>query len=94
MTKPAFRICIETLPIAEQTYMRLKKPVFYLIIRKQLWTFAAVLLWELLSEDIDNKKNSVVRIEAREARENFDSLRRICENSDSLRNICERKWLQ
>ena len=94
MTKSAFRISIETLSIAEQTYMPLKKPVFYLIIRKQLWTFAAVLLWELLSEDIDNKNIIVVRFEAREARENFESLRSICQNSVSLRNICDRKWLQ
>ena len=36
MTKSAFRISIETLSIAEQTYMPLKKPVFYLVIRKQL----------------------------------------------------------
>ncbi|KAJ8028610.1 hypothetical protein HOLleu_30901 [Holothuria leucospilota] len=90
MTKPAFRICIETLSIAQQTYMPLKKPVFYLLIREQLSTFAAVLLRELLSEDIDNK-NTVVKFEARGARENFDSLRRICESSDSLRNICDRK---
>ncbi|KAJ8047675.1 hypothetical protein HOLleu_06729 [Holothuria leucospilota] len=55
MTKPAFRICIETLSIAQQTYMPLKKPVFYLLIREQLSTFAALLLRELLSEDIDNK---------------------------------------
>ena len=72
--------------------MPLKRQVFYLVIRtKQLWTFAAVLLWELLSEDIDNKNNIVVRFEAREARENFESLRSICQNSDSLRNICDRK---
>ena len=94
MTKSAFRISIETLSIAEQTYMPLKKPVFYLVIRKQLWTFAAVLLWELLSEDTDNKNNIEVRYEARGARENSYSLRRIYENSDSLRNICDRKWLQ
>ncbi|KAJ8036076.1 hypothetical protein HOLleu_19943 [Holothuria leucospilota] len=90
MTKPAFRICIETLSIAQQTHMTLKKPVFYLLIREQLSTFAAVLLRELLSEDIDNK-NTVVRFAARGAREIFDSLRRICEHSDSLRNICDRK---
>ena len=77
MTKPAFRICIETLSIAEQSYMPLKNPVFYLVIRKQLWTFAAVLLWELLSEDTDNKNNIEVRYEARGARENSYSLRRI-----------------
>ena len=30
MTKPAFTICIETFSIAQQTYMPLRKPVFYL----------------------------------------------------------------
>ena len=64
MTKPAFRICIETLSIAEQTYIPLKNPV----IRKQLWIFAVVLLWELLSEDSDNKNNIAVSLEARGAR--------------------------
>ena len=90
MTILALRICIETFSIAEQTYMPLKNPVFYLVIRKQLWTFAAVLLWELLSEDSDNKNNIAVSLEARGARENFGSLRRICENSDSLRNVCDK----
>ena len=91
MTKPAFRLCIETLSITQQIYMSLKKPVFYLVIRKQLSTFAAVLLRKLLWEDIDNENNTKVWFEARGARENFIILRRICENSDSLRNICDRK---
>ncbi|KAJ8037472.1 hypothetical protein HOLleu_18293 [Holothuria leucospilota] len=55
MTKPAFRMCIEALSIAQQTYMLLIKPVFYLLIREQLSTFAVVLLREFLSEDIENK---------------------------------------
>ena len=86
MTKPAFTICIETFSIAQQTYMPLRKPVFYLVIRKQLSTFADMLLRELLWEDIGNMNNIVVG-----ARENFDSLRRICENSDSLEKISDRK---
>ncbi|KAJ8017861.1 hypothetical protein HOLleu_44474 [Holothuria leucospilota] len=38
--------------------MPLKKPVFYLVACKQLSTSAVVLLQKLLSEDIDNKKNT------------------------------------
>ena len=91
MTKPAFRLCIETLSITQQIYMSLKKPIFYLVIRKQLSTLAAVLLRKLLWEDIDNENNTTVWIEARGGSENFIILRRICEISDSLRNICDRK---
>ncbi|KAJ8049162.1 hypothetical protein HOLleu_01778 [Holothuria leucospilota] len=57
--------------------MPLKKPVFYLVICKQLSTSAVVLLRKFLSEDIDNKKNTDVRSEARGARKNFESFRRI-----------------
>ena len=88
MTKPTFRLCIETLSIAQQTYMPPKKPVLYLVIRKQLSIFSAVLLRKLLSEDIDNKNNVEVTFKARGARENFESLRRICKHFDSLRTIC------
>ena len=60
MTKPAFTICIETFSIAQQTYMPLRKPVFYLVIREQLSTFAAMLLRELLWEDFGNINNIVL----------------------------------
>ena len=66
LTKPAFRLCIKTLLIPQQTYKPIKKPVFYLEIFKQLPTFAAVLLRELLSENIDNKSNIEVRFGSRE----------------------------
>ncbi|KAJ8039784.1 hypothetical protein HOLleu_13894 [Holothuria leucospilota] len=64
--------------------MPLKKPVFYLVICKQLSTSAVVLLRKLLLEDIDNKNNTEVRFKARGARENFESLRRICEKRTAL----------
>ncbi|KAJ8045182.1 hypothetical protein HOLleu_08132 [Holothuria leucospilota] len=64
--------------------MPLKEPVFYLVICKQLSTSAVVLLRNLLSEDTDNKNNTEVRFEARGARQNFESLRRICEKRTAL----------
>ena len=58
-------------PGSASSYMTLKKPVFYMIICKQLSTFAAELLRRLLSEDIDKKNNDEVRFEARGVRETF-----------------------
>ncbi|KAJ8028613.1 hypothetical protein HOLleu_30904 [Holothuria leucospilota] len=64
--------------------MPLKKPVLYLVICKQFSTSAVVLLRKLLSDDIDHKNNTEIRFEARGARENFESLRRICEERTAL----------
>lgn len=75
MTKPAFRLCIEKLSITQQNVSVDQRTSLFLGIRKKAFNFCCCAsLGVVIGRYYDNEDNIKERFEARE---NFDSLRKL-----------------